>query len=787
MTSIPPSSDPQARFDATAGLRQSPPAFVPQRLSLAIAMALAAPMAHAQVVEVDSSETEVIETRDGGVVVEERAQREAVVSAGDGEATLLGEVKVSASADASAGGLSKVVPGGQVARGSRIGILGSQDTMDTPFSVTSYTNQLIQDQQTQSVGSVLQNDPSVRTARGFGNFQESYFIRGFLLGSDDIAYNGLYGVLPRQYVASELFERVEVLRGASTFLMGATPTGGGAGGSINLLPKRAPNEPLNHVDIGIANNEQFNLSADFARRLGPDGDTGLRLNASHRQGGTGIDHEEVKLDLISAALDWRSSHTRLSADIGYQNHRLNEARTNVTLSSTVTAVPSPAEGTTNWAQPWSYSNEKATFGTLRGEHDFNDAITGWFAFGARQSDEENSLGNLSVTQNNGEGSFYRFDNGRDDRVFSGELGVRGKFTTGSVRHEAVVSLANYQVRTKNGYTFDFGNTLSTSLYNPVRYAEVPFTASALSGNSVDNPGLTGKTRLSSIAIGDTLRFLDERMLLTLGARHQTLKVDSYAYNTGELTSSYDQSRTSPMAALVYKLPHQVSVYANYIESLAQGDTAPATSGDVAVVNAGEQLSPYVSKQKEIGLKYDSGRALFGVALFSTDKPSAFVDAANRFTAGGKDRHQGIELTAQGEAVRGLKVLGGLTLLDAKQRSTGSSETDGKWVIGVPRRQASIALDWSLPWVSGLSADVRLIHTGSSHADAANTLSVPGWSRIDLGARYEMDLQGNLLTLRARIDNLTDRNYWASVGGYPGSGYLVQGAPRTFSLSASLEF
>ncbi|MNW08246.1 TonB dependent receptor [compost metagenome] len=50
-----------------------------------------------------------------------------------------------------------------------------------------------------------------------------------------------------------------------------------------------------------------------------------------------------------------------------------------------------------------------------------------------------------------------------------------------------------------------------------------------------------------------------------------------------------------------------------------------------------------------------------------------------------------------------------------------------------------------------------------------------------------EVQGKLVTLRARIDNLTNRNYWASVGGYPGSGYLVVGAPRTLSLSVSVDF
>lgn len=93
--------------------------------------------------------------------------------------------------------------GGQVAEGARVGLLGALDTMDAPFSVTSYTEALIRNQQARSVADVLQNDPTVRVTKGFGNFQELYVIRGFPVYSDDMTYNGLYGVLPRQFVAAE--------------------------------------------------------------------------------------------------------------------------------------------------------------------------------------------------------------------------------------------------------------------------------------------------------------------------------------------------------------------------------------------------------------------------------------------------------------------------------------------------------------------------------------------------------------------------------------------------------
>jgi len=36
--------------------------------------------------------------------------------------------------------------GGQVARGGQLGVLGNQDIMDVPFSMSSYTEKLIRDQ-----------------------------------------------------------------------------------------------------------------------------------------------------------------------------------------------------------------------------------------------------------------------------------------------------------------------------------------------------------------------------------------------------------------------------------------------------------------------------------------------------------------------------------------------------------------------------------------------------------------------------------------------------------------
>lgn len=705
--------------------------------------------------------------------------------------TKLETVVVNASADASAQGLSKAYAGGQVARGGRAGILGTKDNMDTPFAITSYTNELIQDQQAQSVGEVLQNDSGVRLARGFGNFQESYFIRGFLLSSDDVAYNGLYSLLPRQYIATELFERVEVLRGASAFLIGAAPGGDGIGGAVNLLPKRAPDAPLTRFTAGY-DGGQMSDSVDIGRRFGANKEFGLRVNGSYRSGDTSVDNEGTKLGLLSVGFDWHGSNARVSADLGYQDNQLNQTRPNVSLGS-ATFVPRAPDASVNFAQPWSYSNERDLFGTLRGEYDITDALTAWAAYGLRRSEEANSLANPTISDaSTGDATTNRFDNTRKDHVDTGELGLRWKLRTGPVSQELVFSASLFQLEKKNAYLADYNVSQATNIYQPTPSPKPGFTAGPFlyQGNDLDNPELTNRTMLTSFAIGDTLGFFADRLLLTVGGREQKISVDDYAYNTGAHVGDYSKSRFSPSVAAVFKINKTASVYANYVESVAQGETAPTTktigSTTYNVTNGGQQLSPYVSKQKELGAKFDAGRLGGSVALFTTQRPRAFVNGSLTFVASGEDRHRGIELNTYGVIFNGVRVLGGITWLDALEKNTGDAALDGNRVIGVPRVLGNVGATWDMPWTDA-SLDARVVYTGSNYADDANTLKVPSWTRLDLGARYGLPLGERTLTLRARVDNVTNRNYWASTGGYPGAGYLVLGAPRTLGLSASMDF
>lgn len=678
--------------------------------------------------------------------------------------------------------LTAPAAGGQVARGGRIGLLGNLGVMDTPFSTANYTEKLVRDQQARGIGDVLQNDPTVRVSKGFGNFQELYVVRGFPVYSDDMSYNGLYGALPRQFVAAELVERVEVFRGASTFLNGAAPGGTGVGGAFNLTPKRAGDAPLTRLTGGVSGRDEIYAAADLARRFGDEGEWGARLNIASRAGESAVEDETGQLRVVGLGLDRRGDRARFSADLGWQDHRIDAPRPSVTPG---TAIPDAPSADKNFAQRWTYTDEEQLFGAVRGELDLTDNISAWAAFGGRQGEEDNSLANPRADAA-GAIRGYRFDNIREDTVWSGDIGVRADLTTGPVEHRLVASASQIQSKSKNAWAASsFAGYAMGTLTNPLLS---PAPAIASVSGDLDDPNVTERVKNTSFAVADVLSFLDGRLLATVGVRYQEIETRSYAYADGSFTSGYSSDATTPAFAVVYKPNDAISLYANYAEALVPGTTAPAVVNGVTVANGGEVLSPFRAEQAEIGAKYDAGSYGGTLSVFRTTLPSAFFDPnAAVYSDGGEQENKGVELTVYGEPVAGLRLIGGATWLDAEINRSLTAANAGKSAIGVPDFQANLNVEWDVPMVSGLTVEGRAIHTGAQPANATNTLELESWTRFDAGVRYAFTAGDKPVTLRARVENVADEDQWVAVGGYPGSNYLTLGAPRTLRLSVSTEF
>ena len=211
-----------------------------------------------------------------------------------------------------------------------------------------------------------------------------------------------------------------------------------------------------------------------------------------------------------------------------------------------------------------------------------------------------------------------------------------------------------------------------------------------------------------------------------------------------------------------------------------GGNAPANNNSQPVANAGETIAPFTTEQTELGMKFDAGNLGGSLSLFQSKKPITGFDGNNTFEIVDDQTNNGLELMAYGKPLDSLTVLGGISLLD--------TDVDGEDAIGSPDTQANLNVDWAVPGTEGLSLDGRVIYTSSQYTNAANTQKIPDWTRLDLGARYLIPVgDAKMLTLRARVENVADADYWASAGGFPGSSYLTVGAPRTVMLSGTYEF
>ncbi|MNR85103.1 Ferrichrome receptor FcuA precursor [compost metagenome] len=683
-------------------------------------------------------------------------------------------IRIVASADASADGLMEAFAGGQVATGGRVGVFGNQKNLDNPFSLTSYTNQYIQEHQAKSVGDVLQADPSVRLAKGFGNFQETYFIRGFVLASDDTSYNGLYGILPRQYIPTELFERVEVFKGASAFLNGAMPGGSGIGGSVNLVPKRAANEPLKRVTAGTDFNGGY-LSSDVSERFGENDQYGVRVNTAYHGGGTEVDKEDNSLGLASIALDYRGDQLRLSGDLGYNNNRLKENRPSLRLTNAVTSVPSASQYADYHGQSWTYSNEEDVFGSYRAEYDFNDAVTAYAAYGFRVSEEAGvySSQQLSNTET-GAASLSASTILRKDKNHTGEVGVKTKFNTGTLSHNVVLSGSMY--RADKRYSYGYATGVADNFYNPI------YSNDSNIDKWLGSKGTYPKANVStlrSVALGDNISALDDRLMVMLGARYQEIDQDVYSY--GVYKHNINKDKVTPALGVSYKITPELAVYSNYVEALVQGDAIQDSFGQNYVAD------PFVSKQKEIGLKYENGAIGGGLNYFNTERRKAAVNTAGSAQlTDAKSIHQGIEFNAYGQLTDAVRILGGATWIDTEQKETYQGLFDGNQVIGVPEFQANLEADWKLPVPQDVSINGRVVYTGSQYANNANTLKLNDWTRVDVGANYKTQINQVPTVINFGITNLFDKEYWvsASTNDYT---YLTLVQPRTFTLSASFDF
>ncbi|MGE8322956.1 MAG: TonB-dependent siderophore receptor [Pseudomonas sp.] len=662
--------------------------------------------------------------------------------------------------------------GGQVARQGAQGLLGSRDFMETPFSITSYTSEWVKNQQARTLGELIASDPSVRATNPAGGRFEQFTIRGFSLFNSDVAYSGLYGILPTYSIDMEMADRVDIVKGPSQLLNGISPRGS-VGGGINVQPKRAGEQPITAFTGSYASAGQAGGAVDIGRRFGEEQQFGVRFNGVKQGGDTEWDHQRVEREMAVLGLDFRGERLRLSADLGHTERDTDAPQERVLVGANA-KVPDADDVRHNYAQAWSKARTSDTFGALHAEYDLSESLLAYGAVGARKSNHDFLRHNVSIINDAGDFTVQPRDFTRDETVRTAMAGVRNWFHTGPVSHELNLAATYYYMDFTNGgarYA-----AAPSNLYDPVA-TPTPGTPTRI------DPEVYTENRFSGVALADTLGFLDDRLLLTVGARWQRVQVDDWSDGVkGE--TAYDEEKLSPSGGVLLKVTEQLSLYANYMEGLSQGKIAPSTS-----INEDQIFPPFTSRQVEVGAKYDLGQVAFTASAFRIRQPAYETNPASRvFGPNGKRDNRGIELSVFGEPVQGVRVLGGVMYLDSELTDTVGGAYDGNRAPATPEYNVNLGAEWDVPRMSGLTLTARGMHSSSQYLDQNNSKQIDGWERYDVGARYAFKVDATQVTLRASVENVLDDRYWSSAGASddsePG---LTLSTPRTYLLSATVGF
>jgi iron complex outermembrane receptor protein len=689
----------------------------------------------------------------------------------DKDTLVLSETSIEGTRDATAN-LPPEYAGGQVATGGRVGLLGNKDIMETPFSTVSYTEKYIQDLQAKDITDVIAaTDPSVFNNGIKGTYSENYSIRGFATSVSDMTVDGLYGMAPFYRASPEMYERIEVLKGPSALLNGMPP-GGSVGGIVNLIPKRAGDTPLTRLTGTYESDAQFGGHLDIGRRFGEGNQFGVRFNGVYRDGDTATEDQSSRNVLSSLALDWRGERARLSVDLFSSDDRVNGQNRGLGLAPGV-GIPKPPKSDTLLNPDWAYVETEDKGVILRGEYDLNDYVMAYGAVGTSKTNYKYN-GAISSQIINEAGDFnttmgqLKFEIEKT----SAEVGLRGHFDTFGINHQWSVNATQYSDKEKDwGRRSVPGANWITNIYRPVWGPKAPESWPLIVHTEND---------LKSYGIADTLSVFDDRVQLTLGVRRQEVVTDTFSVVTGARNRpNYDTHATSPAGAILFKLTDNLSLYANYIEGLSKGATAPATAA-----NAGDVFAPYKSKQKEVGLKLDLGTFTHTLAVFEIKRPGSYTDpATNIYSFGGEQRNRGVEWGFFGSPMLDVRLMGGVAYVDPEVTKSAGGVNDGKTATGYPKLQGKLGVEWDTPVVNGLTLTANASSVSKQYINADNSLSIPGYTIFDAGARYTTRVASRPVTLRANISNLTDKDYW----GLPLTSSLGLGAPRTYELSATIDF
>lgn len=657
----------------------------------------------------------------------------------------------------------------------------------TPQSISVMTRQRLDDLGVQSVQEVLRHAPGITTTQ-LDSERYSFYSRGFSI--DNFQHDGVPTQFNSAYAAGEtevdsvLYDRVEILRGATGLLTGA----GEPSAAINLVRKRAHAKTFTGtLTAGAASWDNYRVSADLSTPLSENGRLRGRLVAAHEDKHGFVDGYERRRQSVYGVID---------AD-------LTEA---TTVSLGASHQQSRARGVTYGGFPLVYSDGSPIDWRSRGR-----SFSIWPHWSSEETDSDNVFAQLDHRWANGwtttalamysrqevdnarlfswgfpdpatgimssNPSRVRFPGARTQR--SVDIKSSGPFQALGREHELIVGLSTSRQESDFDRTGAADTAPSIGLFDWAAYpAPAAWGARVKSETYARRQhGVYGAARLS----------LSDPLTLIVGGRYNRWDRSGAAY-MGRNPYDYQQDKFTPYAGLVFDMTPATSLYASYTRIYN-----PQNFRD----RNGDFLDPLSGENWEAGVKRDwlDGRLQGSLAVFrirqdnvATVDPGQFVPGtANQAYVGDPGvTSKGIEVELNGEPAEGWNVSFNATHFKATNAAGARASTAS------PRTSARVFTTYRLPgdWHrltigGGLAWQSKVTNvTGVYHADNPNG---PGEYRqgayvlANLMARYQFDPR---LSLQVNVDNLFDKWYYSAVNF---NEQIAWGTPRSYRATLTYKF
>jgi catecholate siderophore receptor len=631
---------------------------------------------------------------------------------------------------------------------------------DTPQSVSIVSKQLIADQAMQSMGDVVRYVPSVSMGQGEGH-RDAPTIRGnsstadfFIDGVRDDAqyYRDLYNV-----------ERVEALKGSNAMVFGR----GGGGGVINRVSKEATFAPVRSLTLEGGSFDHKRSVLDVGQSITPN--VAARFNGMYENSGGFRDQAALERSGVNPTLAIAAG-TNTSIRLGYEFFRDHR---NVDRGiPSFKGAPSPAPIEQFFGNPdVSYADARVHSGAATFDHSAVSGltITNRTRFMHYDKFYQNVFAGGAVNAAGTELNLSGYNNGQTRANLFNQTDITRAVHTGSVKHTLLVGAELGRQVTDNFRETGYFNGTATS--NPVPFAN-PMVATPVTFRQSATDADNHVRAIVSAVYAQNQIELSSQWQAIAGLRYERFDLDFHNNRDNNNLSRAD-NMVSPRFGVVFKPITAVSLYGSHSVS-----HLPSSGDQFGSLTATTQtLEPETFRNYELGAKWDVRPELsFTAAGYRLDRSNSTARDPNdvsKTVQTGRQRTTGYELGVTGAVTSKWQIAGGW----ANQRATIMSATTaaraGATVPLVPHTQLSL---WNrYQFLSRLGAGLGVIHQTRMYSAIDNTVTLPGFTRVDAATYVGLT---NQVRLQLNVENVFDKQYYPTSHG---NNNIMPGAPRTFRL------